>query len=195
MSVLKPRDYKLITDELGEIYKKVRNSLFQDGDLVPSDSGRFNIDTIIGITTAADDTTYEGSREPGTGESVDPLSPNFDDYLEGGDVVAPPNSIGNDLDGVFFRSLNQNFTSSAARSRAASQISTEFRAINGHALNRTDGITTITAYYDAYGFTQTPSGDQAMFDDGMGGFDYFTADFIELSTELGTAIDAQGNPA
>jgi len=202
MSVLKPREYKLMSDEFGAAYAKLRDSLYQDGAGV-ADSGRYNIQNAQTIISTSIDDDYQGSDEPqdGSGRGGYPVSPIiesddsgdslFSDWLGSGKITAPPGSIGRDLDTSIFNLLNSTLSESGAKTIASRQYGAILRTINLHIQNRMEGIATISAYYAAYGYDPSSgvSGDLSLFDDGMSGLDYFTADFAELSELIGNTID------
>lgn len=214
MSVILPRRYKEIADELGSAYAKVRDSLFADGvDL--SDS---IVPNVLNVSTAQDanaDDNYLGSGTPDDGvrteidggaptpavppgtESDDPNNANFSNWLNTSPtkITAPEGSIAQDMGTPLFNLVNTTASEANAKSTSANLFATYLRAMNNHVVNRTFGVSNINGYYQTYAYISGQQ-DMSLFDSDpstpgiLDGPSYFSAEFCELSAQLGITIDA-----
>jgi hypothetical protein len=196
MSVILPKKYRIIAENLGEGYAKLRDSLFQDGAGLP-DSGLENILAISDEVASVDDSSYRGSDEPETGESDDPTSSDFSDWLSSGKVTAPHGSIARDLGSATFTLVNTTGSEANAKRVAAGYWGSYLRSLNSHILNRMhNDFSTINQYYATYAYIGDPDPDLNLFDtdEGTPGAQpagYFSADFVELSSQIGVTIDEE----
>lgn len=195
MSVIFPKQYRLIANELGEAYSLLRDSLFQDGAGYPN-SGLENIMEISEVVYSVDDSSYRGSEEPEAGESDDPANADFSDWLSSGKVTAPQGSIGRDLGTTIFNLVNTTGSEANAKRVAAGVYGGTLRALNSHILNRMhNDFTTINDYYSTYAYIGDTDPDMNLFDtdevtSGAQPGGYFSTEFVELSAQIGITIDA-----
>ena len=199
MSVILPRNYKEISDELGEAYAKLRDAIFLDGPSY-TDSAVENTMAISDSQDSVPDNTFRGSGEPdaGEGESEDPGDPGFSVWTNGDKFTAPEGSVAQDMGTPLFRLINTTATDSNARSVASGQFGTYLRSINSHVVNRIFGVSSINGFYQLYAYVGDDDPDLNLFDSDPGTpgvqADYFSADFCELSAQIGVTIDEEFCP-
>lgn len=194
MSVILPRNYKEIADELGEAYAKLRDSIFEDGPDY-TDSSLPNIMAISDSQDSVPDNTNRGSGEPdaGEGESEDPADTGYSIWLESGKVTAPEGTIAVDMGQPLSRLVTSTGTETNAKRVASGQFGGYLRSMNSHVVNRYFGVNSISGFYQLYAYVGDEDPDLNLFDsdpDTPGvQVDYFTADFCELSAQIGVTIE------
>lgn len=178
MSVILPKHYKVLAEELAKSYVEIRDAIYrgESGD-VYSIIHETLVDSEYGIAegSLSSDVTLDGS-------DPDP---------EATSVSAPPGSIGSDLGSFWFSFANSNFSEERAKSYAASLVGEALRRLNSHIVSRMNNVNSVASYYSSYAYGSGGDGDLDhldLFYDGSGGWDYFTTDFAELSSRIGVTI-------
>lgn len=193
MSIITPKVYKLIAEDLANAYVRVRNSIFQDGVSLSSSSFGDLTDAQTQIVSVSDN-DYNGCGAPGAGESADPTNANFSVWQATTKYTAPTGSISADL-GKSVESTLKTLREAQAKKKAAGMFSSILNDLNKHVVSRTYNVTTLASYYDTYAFT-SGNEDLSLFWNGgstppLGDSSYFSADFIELTNQItGTTIDS-----
>lgn len=178
MSIVNTTQYKAIADLLGTAYGLLRDAYFQDGAGASNAAYKNVKDAFDTYIAAADDSTIFGSGAAGVGESTDPTNSNYSAWIASGKQTAPPGSIGSDLNSTWSSLINTSLSLTQAKKKASSALSSALNSLNSHIIKRTYGISTISTYYSTYSSELFVSS-------------YFSADFAELSSELGKTIDSQ----
>lgn len=207
MSVIYPKTYRLIAEELASGYAKVRDAIWQDG-VNYEDSALGDVLNISDYQTQNADDTLDGNKAPTVLADMDPSSDGYDAWIASTNFVAPEGSIGQDLGSALFTFANTTIKLSNARNTAARLFSPYLRALNQHVLRRTHGITSMNGYYQTYAYI-LDSDNAVNSEDNLNLFDdpamagrqttetrdmatvstYFSADFVELSAQIGVTID------
>ncbi len=202
MSVIYPRTYRLISEELGAAYAKVRNAIYTDGALFDN-SALGDTQDIASLQLDNADDNYDGSKTPDSLADLLPSSAGFSVWTASAGFTAPEGSIAKDLGIPLFTLVNSTISETNAKAIAGRLFGTYLRALNSHVVTRTSGISTIGGYYQTYAFIADTSTD-LNYEDELNLFDsdptsiglgaspsYFTADFVELSAQIGVKIDSQ----
>jgi len=146
MSVILPYQYKYISDKLGEMYAKIRDSIYKEGDATAaynvaqqtlsqvSDAPEYSIG---GIDAEPDYTTWGCAPADTTTESESSSDSEYSDWIENTTKYsAPPASIGNDLKTFWYTFANTNFNNENAKVLATAQVGNALRRLNKHVVNR-----------------------------------------------------------
>ena len=197
MSVILPRQYKVIADELGEAYAKLRDAVFKDGPSYTDSS----VENVLAISDAQDsvpDNTSRGSGAPGTGESEDPADAAYSDWIASGKVTAPEGSVARDMGSPLFTLVNTTARETNAKRVASAQFGGYLRSLNSHIVARIFGVNSISGFYQLYAYVDDSDPDMNLFDSdsvtpGIQA-SYFSADFCELSDQIGVTIDEEYCP-
>ncbi len=220
MSVILPYQYKYLADKLGEMYAKIRDAYYKEGDPTavyniaqatlkqPSDPPTYSTG---GIEAESDGTNW-GCAPPEGAEDDNPDNAGYSQWIgNSAKYTAPPGSISRDLGTFWFQFVNTSFNSENAKALATTQVASALRNLNSHVVNRMSAdaggtdftVSNIQDYYNNYAYVDdATAASVGMSASQLSLFDlgdesdldasptYFTADFKELCERIN--VDTSG---
>lgn len=172
MSFLLPATYKTIANKMGEAYQAVKDSIYKAESVEGEVAYNRMQESHALLVEDPDNDIYDGRSSSTSGYPYDPQG-----------------SIANDLGSLWFRTANNEFTESRAKSIASGLFAGSLRKLNTHMVNRT-GVTNIATFYSSYAYNASYSATFNLFAEGDTS-SYFSQEFADLSAQIGVTIDSQ----
>ena len=169
MSYIFPKDYKTIVENLALAYASIRDGIYAGTALTtPANNAFTKAQAGLDVVLNADDNNTSSTP-----------------------TVDPDGSIGYDLSSTWFAFAHTTVNEAKAKSVASSLFASAIKKLNDHCYKRT-GQTNYNAWLSTYAYN-AGNANLTLFGDGMTDplSSYFSADFVELSGQIGVVIPTQ----